>query len=89
MKDALSLKITFEKQLEAQKSLVNAVSDTYTLTNERYKEGIDGYLGVLISQQSLNGYKRGLVQIKLARFVNFVELFKVLGGGILPENEEK
>jgi len=86
--DALSFKETFDKQLVAQESLVKAVNEIYVLSKERHKEGIDGYLGVLISQQSLNGSKRGLVQTKLDRFVNFIELYKALGGGIVTENKK-
>ncbi len=82
VRDALSFKETFDNQLVAQESLVKAVNETYVLSNERYKEGIDGYFDVLVSLQSLNGSKRELVQTKLARFVNFIELYKVLGGGI-------
>jgi multidrug efflux system outer membrane protein len=55
---------------------------SYRLSDARFKEGIDSYLGVLISQQSLYNAQRALVGTRLAKRANQVELFKVLGGGI-------
>jgi len=80
--DALILRSTLADQLDAQESLVNALSESYRLSEARYKEGIDSYLGVLVTQQSLYGAQRGLVATRLVRRTNQVTLFKVLGGGL-------
>jgi multidrug efflux system outer membrane protein len=80
--DALALRSTFADQLNAQESLANALDESYRLSEARFKEGIDSYLGVLVAQQSLYDAQRGLVSARLARRSNQVALFKVLGGGL-------
>jgi multidrug efflux system outer membrane protein len=80
--DALVLRMTLADQLDAQESLVNALGESYRLSEARFKEGIDSYLGVLVTQQSLYSAQRGLVATRLARRANQVALFKVLGGGL-------
>jgi multidrug efflux system outer membrane protein len=79
--DTLAARGTLEDQLEAQESLVGAVSETYRLSNKRYSAGIDSYLNVLDAQRSLYDAKQGLISLRLARFVNLVALYKTLGGG--------
>jgi len=48
--DALAVHGTINQQVSAQQSLVNAVEETYRLSNKRYIKGIDSYLGVLVAQ---------------------------------------
>ncbi|MEI8172416.1 MAG: efflux transporter outer membrane subunit [Deltaproteobacteria bacterium] len=79
--DALAVRGTVDRQLSAQQSLVNAVAETYRLSNVRYTKGIDGYLGVLDAQRSLYAVQQGLTVLRLARLSNLVTLYKVLGGG--------
>jgi len=80
--DALALRTTLVDQLDAQQSLVNALAESYRLSEARFNEGVDSYLGVLVNQRSLYDAQAGLVATRLARRANQVELFKVLGGGI-------
>jgi multidrug efflux system outer membrane protein len=79
--DALAVQGTVDQQLAAQRSLVNAVAETYRLANQRYTKGIDSYLGVLDAQRSLYAAKQGLITIRLAKLANQVRLYAVLGGG--------
>jgi multidrug efflux system outer membrane protein len=79
--DALAVRGTVDQQIAAQQSLVNAVTETYRLSNARYTKGIDSYLGVLDAQRSLYGAQQGLIALRLARFTNCITLYKVLGGG--------
>lgn len=79
--DALAVQGTVNQQIEAQQSLVKAVTETYHLSNLRYNKGIDSYLEVLDAQRSLYGAQQGLVALHLFRFTNLVTLYKVLGGG--------
>jgi multidrug efflux system outer membrane protein len=79
--DALAVRGTVDRQLSAQQSLVDAVAETYRLSNARYTKGIDGYLGVLDAQRSLYAVQQGLNALRLARLSNLVTLYKVLGGG--------
>jgi len=79
--DALAVRGTVEGQLSAQQSLVDAVSETYRLSNARYTKGIDSFLGVLDAQRSLYAAQQGLIAVRLTRFANQVRLYAVLGGG--------
>jgi len=79
--DALAVQGTINRQVSAQQSLVNAVAETYTLSNKRYTNGIDSYLGVLDAQRSLHAAQQGLISLRLARLANRVRLYAVLGGG--------
>jgi len=79
--DALAQRGSLLDQLEAQVALAEATAASYWLSDARYRKGIDGYLTVLDSQRSLYGARQGLIAIRLARLVNLVMLYKVLGGG--------
>ena len=79
--DALAVQGTVNQQIAAQQSLVDAVAETYRLSNARYTKGIDSYLGVLDAQRSLYAAQQGLIALHLARLANRVTLYKVLGGG--------
>jgi len=80
--DALAVKGTVDKQISAQESLVTATKKTYDLSLERYKRGIDDYLGVLDAQRSLYASQQGLISLRLAKIANQVRLYAVLGGGV-------
>jgi multidrug efflux system outer membrane protein len=79
--DALAVRGTVDRQLSAQQSLVDAVAETYRLSDARYMKGIDNYLGVLDAHRSLYAVQQGLTALRLARLSNQVTLYKVLGGG--------
>jgi len=79
--DALAVRGTVEQQIAAQQSLVDAVAETFRLSNARYTKGIDSYLSVLDAQRSLYGAQQGLISLRLARLVNRVILYTTLGGG--------
>ncbi len=67
-------------QLVAQELLVDATAASYSLSDARYRNGIDGYLTVLDSQRSLYGAQQMLIAMRLAQLSNLVTLYKVLGG---------
>jgi multidrug efflux system outer membrane protein len=79
--DALARNGTVGEQLEAQRSLTQATSESYRLSQARYQGGMTSYLNVLDSQRSLYGAQQGLIGVNLARLSNLVTLYKVLGGG--------
>jgi multidrug efflux system outer membrane protein len=79
--DSLTLRTRLAEQQEAQQALVNALGETYRLSDARYKAGIDSYLSVLVAQRSLYGAQQNLVSVRMARMTNLVTLYKVLGGG--------
>ncbi|MBI4633534.1 MAG: efflux transporter outer membrane subunit [Deltaproteobacteria bacterium] len=79
--DALAVQGAVNQRIAAQQSLVQAVQETYRLSDARYTKGIDSYLGVLDAQRSLNSAQQGLIGLHLARVANLVTLYTVLGGG--------
>ena len=80
--DTLAVQGTVDKQVSAQESLVNAVSETYRLSNSRYDRGVDSYLSVLDAQRTLYDAQQGLVSLRLAKQTNLVKLYAALGGGV-------
>ena len=85
--DALAVHSTVDQQVEAQESLVQAVAETYRLSNSRYDKGLDSYLSVLDAQRSLYSAQQGLVSLRLAKLSNRVRLYAVLGGDDLSETQ--
>ncbi|MHB8109858.1 MAG: efflux transporter outer membrane subunit [Syntrophorhabdaceae bacterium] len=87
--DALARRGTIEDQVKAQKSLVGASDRTYKLADARYRNGIDSYLNVLDAQRNLYTAQQGLINIHLARVGNRINMYKVLGGGSMPQQERE
>jgi len=79
--DALAQRGTLDDQLEAQLSLTDATSESYRLSEARYRNGIASYLNVLDAQRSLYSAQQGLIEVRLSQMINSVTLYKVLGGG--------
>lgn len=79
--DALAQNGMIGDRIAAQKALLNALSETYRLSNLRYMKGIDSYLSVLDAQRSLYRAQQGLIVLRMMRFTNLVTLYKALGGG--------
>ena len=79
--DTLAVRGTVDQRIAAQESLVHALGETYRLSNERYINGIDSYLGVLDAQRFLYAAQQGFISLRLARLANQVRLYAVLGGG--------
>jgi multidrug efflux system outer membrane protein len=80
--DALAVSGGVDEEVAAQEAFVNAVAETYRLSQVRYTGGIDSYLDVLDAQRSLYASQQILVSLRLARAVNRVRLYAVLGGGV-------
>lgn len=82
--DALAVRGTVDEQIAAQQALVEAVAETYRLSNLRYERGIDSYLSVLDAQRSLYEAQQNLVILQNLRIANQVRLYAALGGGWAP-----
>ena len=78
--DTLAVRGTVDQQIAAQASIVASAEKVYELSEQRYDQGIDSYLGVLDAQRSLYAAQQGLTYLRLARLANQVRLFAVLGG---------
>ncbi len=79
--DALVARPSYRQQIEAQQALVKAQQRRYELASERYRQGEELYLNVLIAQQDLYGAQQGLIQARFDSEVNDINLYKALGGG--------
>jgi len=81
--DALNGRTRLLEEEKAQEANVKALTDTYRLTEARYKSGIDNYQSVLDAQRSLYSGQVTLISLRLSRLSNQVTLYKALGGGSL------
>jgi len=79
--DNLAERATLIDQLNSQTALVKSLEEVFRLAKFRYTEGIVNYLNVLDAQRSLYTAQQGLLAIHLARNLNLISLYKVLGGG--------
>jgi len=79
--DALAFHGAVKTQVEAQQSVVSALSDTYRLSARRYEKGVDSKLKLLDAQRTLLEAQQGLVSLTSAKLLSTVRLYAVLGGG--------
>ncbi len=79
--DALADRAWIEAQLRAQEARVRAEARRYQLSGLRYRNGIDSSLVLLTAQRDLFAARQQLIQTRLARLTNLVDLYKALGGG--------
>ncbi len=79
--DALEGRAFLDEQLRAQAARVAAEARRFELSELRYRGGVDSYLTVLTAQRDLYGARQQLIQVRLARLSNLVDLYKALGGG--------
>ena len=78
--NALAREGTIVDQLRADRAAVAAARDTLTLTNARYRGGIDTYLTYLDAQRTYFSSQQGLVATLLTGGSNRATLYRVLGG---------
>jgi multidrug efflux system outer membrane protein len=79
--DALVARAWIDEQLRAQAARVVAEARRYQLSELRYRNGIDSNLTLLLAQRDLFAARQQLIQTRLARLTNLVDLYKALGGG--------
>ena len=80
--DALAQRGTIDEQVAAQAALTEANHQDFDLATARYQRGADTYLNVLIAQRGYYAAQQTLVTTRLARSLNLVTLYDVLGGGL-------
>lgn len=68
-------------QEAAQQAIRDEAERSLRLAEVRYREGADDLLTVLDAQRSLFSAQDTLAQLRLARLVDALDLFKALGGG--------
>lgn len=79
--DGLAGQATLRDQILAERLQVDASRTALDLAEQRFREGEDNYLVVLEAQRSLYGAQQELIQARLMRLSNLVDLYKALGGG--------
>lgn len=79
--DALARNGTISDQAAAVRLRLDAASDSYRLTEARYRGGIDTFLSSLDAQRTLYSARQTDVAIQLETAVNRVDLYRALGGG--------
>lgn len=79
--DVLAVRSAIGVQLEALSARVAAEQKRYELSDLRYRKGVDSYLNVLTAQRDLYAAQQALIQVRLARLTNLVDLYRALGGG--------
>jgi len=83
--DALARRGTIDAELSADQLNATAAEDRLTLDTARYRQGIDPYLSTLDAQRTFYAARRTLVNARLAKAQNLVDLYRTLGGDQLVE----
>jgi outer membrane protein, multidrug efflux system len=79
--DALAARSGLAERIAATESLVAAQQKRTDLATARYTKGVDSYLEALTATLDLYSSRQTLIQLRLARALNRVTLYKALGGG--------
>jgi len=86
--DALAGRATYADQLAALDTQAQAERERYRLSDLSYRNGAASYLDLLDAQRSLFAVEQSVAQVRLAQRVNEVALYKALGGGWSPADEQ-
>ncbi|GAA4023966.1 efflux transporter outer membrane subunit [Actimicrobium antarcticum] len=80
--DALVARSSLEEQVVAQQAVVAAQTVRLQLATQRFDNGIASALDVVDAQRDLFTAEQSLVQTRLLRLTNAVDLYRSLGGGL-------
>jgi multidrug efflux system outer membrane protein len=86
--DDLAARSTYDSQIKALERTTFAQSRTLDLSQLRYKNGVDSYLQVLTAQTNLYTAQQSLINARVARLDNLVNLYVALGGGWIANTGE-
>ncbi|NIJ39561.1 multidrug efflux system outer membrane protein [Sphingopyxis panaciterrae] len=78
--DALAVQGTISERVRAAAANTEAAADTATLTDARYKGGVDSFLASLDAQRSLYAARRSEIATQLLLVNTRIALFRALGG---------
>jgi multidrug efflux system outer membrane protein len=90
--DSLVARTTLDQQVTAQRAVQQAEAARLKLAELRYQNGVDSSLAVLDAQRELFAAEQLLVQTRLLRQLNTIDLYRTLGGGLnetTPDNNRK
>ena len=80
--DALIARGLLNVQVEAQAAVLSAESERVRLSQARFENGIASSLEVLDAQRQQFSAEQALIQARLDRLINTVDLYRSLGGGL-------
>ena len=80
--DALAARAIINEEIAAQQAALQAQSERLALAQARYQNGIANYLEVLDAERELFASEQQLLQTRLLRLTNAVDLYRSLGGGL-------
>lgn len=80
--DELEAKKIIAQQLQSQKLIIEERQKIYELTNKKFNNGIDNYFTKAQSEIAFYQAKIDGDLVKKANFINNINLYKALGGGI-------
>lgn len=81
--DALVARSLLDEQIDAQRKVQDAQAERLKLADLRYKNGITSSLDLLDAQRELFSAEQDLVQARLLRLMNAIDLYRALGGGLI------
>lgn len=80
--DALSVRSDLDEQLKAQTDVLKAQQERLRLAEQRHQGGVANFIEVLDAQREVFAAEQALVQARLVRLTNAVDLYRALGGGL-------
>ncbi|MFC3609715.1 efflux transporter outer membrane subunit [Stutzerimonas tarimensis] len=83
--DALAGRRYLAEQITAQQRNMETLRRIAEIAQDRYAEGVAGYLEVLDAERNLFEAEQTLIQAQRAEVQNLVELYVALGGGLEAE----
>ena len=89
VEDALAGVSTTREQAAAQERQVTALKGALRRANLRYKGGLASYLDVLIAQRNLFDAELALATTRRLYLTSVVQLYKALGGGWSPNEQNQ
>lgn len=81
VEDALVSITTYREQTERTEQLVEANEAIARMTRALYESGMSAYLDVIDAERSLYESQMELVDLRAQQYINYVDLYKALGGG--------
>ena len=87
--DALMARDWLNEQVKAQAAVLKSETERLKLSEARYNNGIASSLEVFDSQRQQFAAQQSLVDARLLRLINTVELYRSLGGGIVDADAPK
>ncbi|MES2535044.1 MAG: efflux transporter outer membrane subunit [Pseudomonadota bacterium] len=80
--DALVARGSLAEQVDAQRLVLEAQAERFKLADLRFRNGVSSSLEVLDAQRELFTAQQSLIQTRLLRLTNAIDLYRSLGGGL-------